>query len=234
MKVEEAQVSMSKDEAILVEISGEIDTLKEEQSFTEDFNVRKRGRLEDKNQGFGESVVKIGGSERRMVTCVRRGRVKREKGQEGLDMNENRYDVSSSSYAECSRGEKLELGDNVAEKEEGNDSEKERSKVEGEGWCLGVRQARVKAMEKITTVLNVTDDGLSNRGKKKGIHRKMNNNGTSLEDNEVGAEIAQMEDEKTKPRRSMRCKGKGKGEGEELNESVAKTRVGRKMDDNVG
>ncbi|XP_042054590.1 lysine-specific demethylase JMJ25-like isoform X2 [Salvia splendens] len=246
VKVEEAHASMSKDEAILVEINGEIDTLKKEQSLTENFYVRKRRRLGvNHGEDCGESnglVVKTGGSERRMVTYVRRGRVKREKWEGDLDMKENRYDVgdnencvSSSSYAECSRGGKMELGDNVAGKEEGNDSEKERRKVEGEGWCLGVRQARIKAMEKIKTVLmNVSDDKedvLSNRGKK-GIHRKMNNNGTSLEDNEVGAKIDQMEDEKTKLRRSMRCKGKGKGEGEELNESVAKTRVGRKKDDN--
>ncbi|KAL1548999.1 lysine-specific demethylase JMJ25-like [Salvia divinorum] len=254
----EAQVLMSKDEAILVEINGGIDALKEEKLLTENLNVRKRGRLgenhdEDINQGCGESndlVMTIAGSERQMITYMRRGRVKRETGQEDVDMKENLCDVrdnknggavsaveegkvdedkkncvSSSSYAECSRRKKLEEGDNIDEKEEENESEKGKSKVEAEGRCLGVRQSRIRAMEKKKTVLNVTDDkddGLSNRGKK-GIHKNMNNNGTSL---------AQMEDEKTKPRRSMRCKGKGKGEGEELNESVPKARVGRKMDDN--
>ncbi|XP_057787068.1 lysine-specific demethylase JMJ25-like isoform X2 [Salvia miltiorrhiza] len=198
-----------------------------------DVDMRENG---GDGEGSKDSVQESGGA----ATAVEEGKVMEEGTNSlGVVLKEN----GVSSDAECSRGKEVGEEDNIrGEKEEGNALEKGKSKVETEERRSRVRQSRIMAIERMSTLLNNLDDedeGVPDIRKKK-PRKRMNNNGTSLKDNELGveivkveAEIAKVEVEKANQRRrSSRNKGAVEGKGKELNETVIKTRVGLKRDDN--
>ncbi|KAL1559737.1 lysine-specific demethylase JMJ25-like [Salvia divinorum] len=200
--------------------------------------VRRERMKREKGSGNGqedvdmrESGCGVGGSEKLKdleqenggaASAVEEGKAMEEdKDSLGDVLKEN---CVSSSAADGDIGKDLEEEDIIVEKENG----KKKSKVETERRQSGPRLAKLKAVEKMKLNIasqHITDD--ENRGKRK----KKDDNGTSLEESEVGAEKAQMEDKKT-GKMSLRDKGKGECEGKELNGTVPKTRVGLKRDEN--
>lgn len=182
----------------------------------EEIMVENNGEIDDPNE---EKSV-LDGSINGNLKVRRRGRQRK-----------NHEENKNQGCGETGESEGREKGFD-------NDLEKEKSKVETEGWRSRVRQSSKMAMEKMGKMNseNNTDDEderVSKRRKKRSNKRKKRGN-KRKKNNEVGAEIAEMEDEKTNQRRSSRNKGTGEAEGKELNDTVTKTRVGMKRDENVG
>lgn len=205
---------------------------------TEDVGVREDGC----NVGDMEKLKDLVQENDGIVSAVEEGKVMEE-------------DKDSLGQAEYCRRKELEDEDIRGEKEEGLTSEKKNGKVEIKG--LGLRLRKSDRLATIETgrckleleIIEDIDEEFSRRVKKR-RGKKKENDETSLKENGPKAKIAQMEDEKSEQRKRRICNnGTQEGEGKELNvseelqfpsqttsiqDSVAKTRIGRKKDAKVG